>query len=104
MGILGGIERGQDLTHFVAPEALPLAGLQGLRGGIEGDELGLDRELMAGVTVELLLIGQRLSRAIMKTRRHPAQTNLDLVGQVTALLSAGGISRLETVGRARVTG
>ena len=65
---------------------------------------GLGRELVAGVAVELLLIGQRLSCAVMETSRHSPQTNLDLVGQVAALLSARGVSRLKAVGRASVTG
>ena len=40
----------------------------------------------------------------MKTSRHSPQPNLDVVGQVTALLGAGGVSRLKSVSRARVTG
>ena len=40
----------------------------------------------------------------MKTSRHSPQPNFDVVREVTALLGAGGVSRLKAVSRARMTG
>jgi len=104
MRILLRVETGQQRPHLMAAEALPLCRAQLPRGRIEGDELSLGSELVARVAVELLLVGQRLQVRWIEPRRHPAQPDPHIVGEMTALLGAGGVGRLKPVGRARVAG
>ena len=102
--VLGRIEGRQDLAHLVAAEALALRRGEDARRGVEGHELRLGRELVAGVAVELLLVGERVQIRRLETRRHPAEPDLDLVGEVAALLRAGRVGRAGTgapIGRGR---
>ena len=71
VGILGGIELRQERAHLVAAEALPLARPQRVAGGVEGHELRLRGELVAGVAVELLLVGVAGSPASNRTAMRP---------------------------------
>ncbi len=102
VGVLGGIELGEQRPHLVAVEALPLARSQRAAGRVEGHELRVRGELVAGVAVELLFVGVHVLR--LEPRRHSPETDLHLVGKVTSLLGAGRVGGLEAVGRARVTG
>jgi len=100
--VLHRIERGDQPLHLVAVEALGLPRSQRAGGRIQGDELGFGGELMAGVAVELLLVGQRHARR--EPRLHPAQPDLNVVREMTALLGTGRVGRLKPMRGAGVAG
>jgi hypothetical protein len=72
MGIACRVKPGQEGAHLMTSEALAGCGTQQPGGRVRGQQLCIDRELMTGVTVQLLLVGQRLQPFCLETSRHPA--------------------------------
>src|SRR5215207_9197277 len=88
----------------MAAETLTLTGPQCPQGRVQGYELRVGRKLVAGVTVELLFIRQRLQVVRSEPRRHSTQSDLDIIGEMATLLGARRVGGLKPMGCASVTG
>ena len=74
--VLIRIEGRQQPAHLMAAKTLPLTGSQGAGSGVQRHELSLRRELMAGITVELLLVREGGAGRLFEPGCHTSQLDL----------------------------